>query len=71
MHTGCQPIAAGEGVLLKSDFYKMRAAKGSNVVAIDDEAQAAVQASIHIDPNNQRVKKYIDIKGYRFPSLFE
>lgn len=57
-------------VQLKKDFYARCREEGKTVLAIDDDAHAATQALIHIDPNNDVVRKYLEEKAYRHPALW-
>lgn len=57
-------------VQLKNDFYARCKDESKTVLVIDDDAIAATPANIHIDPNNDIVKKYLKEKAYRHPALW-
>lgn len=67
---GLRSFAVINGVELKQAFYERCADTKKHVLAIDDDAHDAAPAFIHIDPNDDVVKKFLEEKAYRHPALF-
>lgn len=71
IRNGQRLFAMGNGVQLKESFYARCKDENKNVLTIDDDAVAATPAIIHIDPNNEIVKRYLEEKAYRHPALWK
>lgn len=62
---GVKHPAVNKGVISKEEFYDRAEAKGHKVLAIDDSADQASRAAVHIDPKDPAVKEYLGKREYR------